>query len=136
MLRIRADRELGVEARLVAERAGHVLDRAAYRVAAVQRALRAAQHFQPLDIVGVEHRALRTRHVHVVDVEADAGLEAPQRILLADAADESDQRGVGASRDLQGEVRRGLLQARDVRRAGIRDALGGECRERDRHVLQ
>ncbi len=136
VLRIRAERELRVEARLVAERLGHVLDGAADRVAAVQRALRAAQHFEALDVVDVEHGALRPRHVHVVDVEADAGLEAPERVLLADAADEGDQRGIGAARDLQGEVRRGLLQPRDVRRAGVLDAVGGECGKRDRHVLQ
>ncbi len=136
VLRIGAERELGVEARLVAERLGHVLDRAADRVAAVQRALRAAQHFEALDVVNVEHGALRAGHVHVVNVETDAGLETPERVLLADAADEGDQRRVGAARHLQGEVGRGLLQPRDVLRADGLDAFGRECGHRDRHVLQ
>ena len=60
--------------RLVAERPGHVLDRTADRVAAVQRALRAAQHFEALDVVDVEHRTLGAGHVHVVNVETDAGV--------------------------------------------------------------
>jgi hypothetical protein len=78
---------LSLAAGLVSEALGHVLDRAADGVAAVQRALRAAQHFDALDVEHVEHRALRAIDVDVVDIEADAGLVAPQRILLADAAD-------------------------------------------------
>src|SRR3546814_14994792 len=63
-----------------------VLDRAADGVAAVKRALRTAQHLDALHIVDVEHGGLRTVEVHVVEIEADAGLEARDRVLLADAA--------------------------------------------------
>ncbi len=65
----------GVE--FVAEPAGDIFERAADRVAAVERTLRPAQHLDPLDVENVEHRRLRAGDVDVVDIEADAGLEAP-----------------------------------------------------------
>ena len=80
----RADLEVG----LVRKRLGHVLHRAADGVAAVERALRTAQHFDALDVVDVEHRRLRAVEIDVVEIDADALLEARNRILLADAADE------------------------------------------------
>uniref|UniRef100_A0A0N5A6Y3 NAD-specific glutamate dehydrogenase n=1 Tax=Parastrongyloides trichosuri TaxID=131310 RepID=A0A0N5A6Y3_PARTI len=83
-----------------------VFDGAADRVAAVQRPLRPAQDLDALDIEDVQHGALRAGHIDVVDIEADAGLEAPQRVLLADAADEGDQGRVGPARHLDGRVGR------------------------------
>jgi hypothetical protein len=91
-----------------------VLDRAADRVAAVERALRAAQHLDPLDVVDFEHRRLGSVQVDVVEIEADARLEAGDRVLLADAADEGGERRVGAARRLEGDVRRGVGQSGDV----------------------
>ena len=82
----------------VGEPAGDIFDRAADRVAAVERALRPAQHLDPLDVVNVEHGGLRAVEIDVVEIEADAGLEAGDRILLADAADEGGQGRVGAAR--------------------------------------
>ena len=76
----------------VGMRRGHIFDRAADRVAAVERALRPAQNFDPLDVVDVEHRGLRTVEIDVVEIEADALLEPGDRVLLADAADEGGQR--------------------------------------------
>jgi hypothetical protein len=49
---------------------GHV-DRAARGVAPEQRALRAAQHLDALEVGDVEHGADRLAHEHAVDVEAD-----------------------------------------------------------------
>ena len=76
----------------------HIFDRAADRVAAVKRALRPAQHLDPLDVVNVEHGRLRAIKVDVVKIDADAAFEAGDRILLADAADKGGQRAVGATR--------------------------------------
>ncbi len=53
---------------------GEHLDRAAFGVAARQRALRAAQDLDPLEVEQVEHRAGQLRIVDVVDVDAHAGL--------------------------------------------------------------
>ena len=105
--------------------AGDVFDRAADRVAAVQRSLRAAQHFDPFDVVDVEHRALRAVEVDVVEIEADALLEAGDRILLADAADEGGQRRVGAARGFERDVRRGVADVGDVERALALELLAG-----------
>ncbi len=133
---VRAEVGAHVEPRLLAERLRDVLDRAADGVAPVERALRPAQHLETLDVVDVEHRALRPRDVDVVHVQAHSGLEAPQRVLLPDAADERDERRVRAARDLQREVGRGLLQPGDVERAGVVEALRRERGHGDRHVLQ
>ncbi|MND89640.1 hypothetical protein D3C80_817040 [compost metagenome] len=125
-------RQLGV----LSQTFGDVLDRAADGVAAVQGALRSAQDFQTLDVEDVQHRALRAGHIDVVDIEADAGLEAPQRILLADAADETGQGGVGAARNLDRGVRGLLLQGGDVGGAGLFQTLGADGGDGDRDVLQ
>src|SRR3546814_3448692 len=76
------------------------------RVAAVERALRPAQHLDPLDVVYVEHRGLRAVQINVVEIDADACLETRHRILLADAADERGERRVGAARRLERDVGR------------------------------
>ena len=124
------------QAGIVAQPLGDVFDRTADGVAAVEGALRPAKHLDPRDVEDVQHRALGTGHIDVVDIEADAGLEAPQRVLLAHAADEADQGRVGAAGDLHRGVRRLLLQGRDIGRAGLFQPLGAEGRDRDRHVLQ
>ncbi len=133
---IAADRAAPHELELVAETLGHVLDRAADGVAAVERALRTAQDLDATHIEDVEHGALRASDIDVVDIEAHARLEAPERILLADAADEGDQGRVGAAGDLDGRVRGLLLQRRDVGGAGALKLLGRQSRNGDGHVLQ
>ncbi len=55
------------------------VDGAGGRVLAVQRALRTAQHFDLLDIEEVERRRGAARVVDLVDVEADALLDAVVR---------------------------------------------------------
>src|SRR3546814_21194699 len=78
-----------------------VFDRAADRVAAVERALRPVQHLDPLDVVYVEHRGLRAVEINVVDIDAEACLEPRHRNLLAEAADERGERRVVAGRRLE-----------------------------------
>ena len=64
------------EMRLVVEPPGNIFHCAADGVAAIERALRAAQHFDPLDIVDIEHGGLRTVEVNIVEVDADALFKA------------------------------------------------------------
>src|SRR5690606_35456330 len=93
-----ADPRLGVELVVVAhgdraetgglggQAARDVLDRATDGVLVVQRALRAAQHLDALDVEHVQQGALRAGDVDIVQVDAHARAHAPQRIGLADAA--------------------------------------------------
>src|SRR3546814_17967723 len=61
--------------RIVRQPASHIFDRAAYGVAAVERALRAAQNLDPLDVVDIQHRTLGTVQIDVIEIEADARSE-------------------------------------------------------------
>ncbi len=113
----------------------HVLDGAADGVLAVQGALGSAQHLDPLHVVDVEQRALGAGDVDVVDVQPDAGVHAPQRVRLADAADEGRQRRrlVAALVDRQvGDV---ALELGDGRRRHVFELVAHDHRDRDRHVL-
>ena len=84
---------------------GHVFDCAADRVAAVKRALRPAQHFDPLDIIDVENSGLRAIEIDIVHIQTDARLEAGDRVLLSHAADEGGQRRIRTAADFQRQVR-------------------------------
>src|SRR5690606_36861428 len=55
--------------------AGADQDRAADRVAAEQRALRAAQHLDAGDVAELERAADRAADIDFVDVDADAGID-------------------------------------------------------------
>src|SRR5690606_13128401 len=65
---------------------------AADRVATRQRALRSAQHFDPLEVEQVEDRSRQRGIIDVVDIEADARLDRGIEVELAHPAD------VGAER--------------------------------------
>src|SRR5690606_15251810 len=99
---------------------------AADRIAAVERALRPAQHLDALDVVDLEHRALRTVQIDVVEVDADALLEARNGILLTDAANEGAQGGVGAARSLERSVGSELGDLGYVDRATLAQFAGIE----------
>src|SRR5690606_26089766 len=74
------------------------LDRTAERVHPRERALRAAQHLDALDVGQVERAAEHGAVVDVVDVGADAGLDRRALVGLADAADEHAHRVALAGR--------------------------------------
>ena len=85
---IRAARHRHRTGKLAAGLGFHRGDRygAADGVAAEQRALRPAQHFQPLDIHDVENGAHRAGDVDAVHVETHARLGGGQKLFLTHAA--------------------------------------------------
>src|SRR5690606_4728009 len=86
-LAIVTERDLEEAMRILARTAGDDRVGAADRVLAVERALRAAQNFDALDVEQVHLRAANTRVVDAIDVEADRGVERLQRVRLTNAAD-------------------------------------------------
>ena len=125
-----------LQAEIVGQALGHILDRAAHGVAAIERALRTAQNFDAFDVIDVEHRTLRAVEVHVVEVDADALFKARNRILLANAADEGRKGGVGAAAGFQRHVGHLFCQRGDVHRAGVGKLVAGQGGDGDRHVDQ
>ena len=113
---------------------GHV-DRARRGVLAEQGALRAAQHFDPLDVEEVEGRRRRAGIEDPVDVHPDAGLDAvvgePER--RAEAAN-LDRRVARVGR-IERDGRHQLLQPVHVEGAGVLDQLAVHDGDRDRHFL-
>ena len=57
---------------------------------------------------------MRPVEIDVIDVQADACLEARDGILLADAADEHRQRRIRAARNLERHIRALLCDLYDV----------------------
>src|SRR5690349_10089043 len=105
------EREAHVRPEILARLPGDVLDRAADRVLAVERALRAAKNFEALDVEKVELRSADAREIDVVDIDADRRIEGLEGVGLADAAD-VDVGGVGGAAALHDvEVRNRALQA-------------------------
>ena len=98
--------------------------------------MRTAQDFDPVDIINVEHGALRTVEIDVVDIDADTGFKTGNRVLLANAANEGGQRRIGATGHFQGDVRRGVGDGDNVQRAHALEIFTGHGRHRKRHVLQ
>jgi hypothetical protein len=115
-------------------RRGHVLDRAADGVLAVQRALRAAQHFDPLHVEHVQQRTLRAGDVDVVQIDADAGVDAPERIGLAHAADVGSDRAGGTARGIDREIGHEGIEVADVLHVELVERVGGVGGDGHRHV--
>lgn len=130
----RGEREPPAEAGFGSAR--HHPDRAAHRVAPVQRALRAAQHFHPLHVEHVEQRALRPGHVHVVDVDRHARLGAPDRIGLADTADVGGGAAVDRARRMDHQSRRHQVERVDVGGAHRLEFVAAHGGDRGRHLAQ
>ena len=118
---------------------GREQHRPADGVAAEQRALRSAQDLYVRNIAEVHGAADRASHVHLVDVDTDAGIDRGRRIGLTDAANENLRGGVVAGERpvrVELQIRRDLVQ---VRRRSDLLALERLCAQRgdsDRRVLQ
>ncbi len=96
-----------VDVVLAVRLAGEQLQRAADRVASGERALRAAQNLDAVEVEEVDQVAGDRRVVDVVDIDADAGLDRRIEVRLADAADVRDERATERGvRGPQRDVRR------------------------------
>ena len=104
-------------------------------VLAEQRALRAAQHFDALDVERVEQLGLDARHHEVVDVHRDRRVEVDDDVGQADAADRERSR-VERGESCGGEVRHVGRHAGDVAADHGRQRLFVDRRHRDRRGLQ
>ncbi len=124
-------RAFGREARL----ARGDVDRAGRGVLAVQRALRAAQDFDLLDIEEVERRGGAASVINLVDVDADARLDAVvgEAEWRAEAA--NVHAGVARITGIELHRRLQLRQPADVEGAGRFDRVRIQHRDRQRHVL-
>ncbi len=120
----------------VGHRIGHILDRAADGVLAVEGSLRAAQDLDPPDIVDIEQRALGTGDIDVIDIEADAGVHTPERIGLTDASDKRRHGRRLVATGVDREVGRVRLELGDVGRGDIFEGVARDHRHRDRDLLQ
>ena len=84
--------------------AGDEVHRTSQRIAAIERALRAAEHFDALQIHHVEHRTLRLTEVDAVEIHANGGVPEQSWVGLHTATD-GDLRGRGVTRSAgHGEV--------------------------------
>ena len=115
---------------------GYHLDRPAGGVLAVQRALRAAQHFHALDVEQADQPALDARVVDVIDIHAHARVEGLQCVRLANAADEDVHRRGRAAALHDVHVRHRALQAVDAVRLQVLHVIAAERGDRHRHLFQ
>ena len=99
-------------------RCGVDVDQAGRAVAPAERALRAAQHFDPVDRTELAERVTRTRAIDAVDEHRDRAFEAGVVADGADAADTGRAIGFVTGRGHQ-QRRRDLAHFANVRGAGI-----------------
>ena len=117
--------------------ARHELDGTTFRVAAGERALRAAQHFDALHVHEVEVRTRQAGVVHVVDIHTDARLVSRVEVDLAETTDGggdgvTERRRSGAQDDAGRAVRDGG----QVGGATRLELFTGDRRDGDGRVLQ
>ena len=112
---------------------GDDVHRAGGGVAAIQRSLRTAQHFDAVDIVEGAAGAARTAVIDAIDIEGDSRIADLGVVGAADATDEDFHR-IAVIADLQG--RHGIRQGQSIVDAGILQRIAGQGGDRDRHVLR
>nr|WP_235976592.1 hypothetical protein [Sandaracinobacteroides hominis] len=122
--------------RLEAGGAGGDVDGAGRGVLAIQRALRPAQHFHLLQIDQIELRLADAAVIDAVDEDADALLEAVARQCHVGA--KAANVDVGVARVEREELQRGdqLRNLLQVDRAGLRQRVGRDDAEGNRHILR
>jgi hypothetical protein len=131
-----ADRKLGAAFGLEARRAGDQVDRAGGRVLAVERALRPAQDLDPLDVEEVEGRRGDAAVIDLVDIDADALLDAVigEAERRAEAADIG--RRVARIGRVELEARLDLAEPGHIEAGRRGQPLVADHRDGERHVLQ
>lgn len=129
--------DVGVDPLLAVGLAGDQLDRAGHRVAAVERTLRAAQHFDAHDVGEVIVRGRQARLVHVVDVHRDGRFRGDAAAVDLERAAHADRDGVrrgGHRGDLKaGGAGRDVLDLHDD---ALLEHVVGDRGDRDGGVLQ
>ncbi len=127
------ERQVAIElvARLLADEA----DRAGRRVAAEQRALRAFQHLDALEVEHAEGQHRRRHEVHVVDVDARGGVVVRGVVVEADAADR-DVRDAVPHHVLDLHVRRQQREVGELHDTGLGEALSGVGRAGNADVAE
>ena len=116
---------------------GEQLDRTTDGVLAGQRALRAPQHFDAIQVEQVENRTGQRGVIHVIDIDADARLEGQVEVGLTDAADERDHRRTEGCTVLRQRDVGGLgSNLRDVSLVAGFEHRGVDSRDGDRGLLQ
>ncbi len=117
----------------VAGARGYEFDGAANGVAPIERALRAAQHLDPINVEKFKESRLGARYKYIVHIDADARISEGKRVVLTDAANIDDRVGSVALIDI--DVRRGVLQPGNIVCLQFGDAVSAEGGHGDRHVL-
>ena len=119
----------------VARRLGPQQHRAARHVASEQHALRAAQHFDALDIETVEQDAGVDAHVDAVHEHADGRINGGNGAVDSKAAN-GEIGGGGRGPDvLELHVRHGVAQGRQVLEIQRFELIGAVRGDRERNIL-
>src|SRR3546814_21161000 len=129
-----AQAESGLAFEMEGGMVGRDVDRAGGRILAIERALRAAQHFELRDVEEVEGRGGDARIIDVVDINADALLDAVvgQAERRADTA--AVDRGVARVRRIELQRRGEMGQAADVEAARIVEMFAIDDRSEERRL--
>ncbi len=128
--------QAGGYARFAAGVAGLDADRARSGVAAKQRALRPAQHFDALHVGKVEDRAARRRDVDAIEIDRGLLVRAGDDAVAQRAADREDRQLRAADRGAHVDARRHARQIDDVGDAIGPERILAQRGDRDRNVLQ
>jgi hypothetical protein len=114
---------------------GHEIDRAAGRVAAIERALRPAQHLHPRHVEDQPLGHDRDRVGHFVHIDADRGRIVRGIVLKAHAAQAELRRAAAKGRfDLKRRNR--ILQLVDVGDPAFAEHVLPHHAQRDAHILR
>jgi hypothetical protein len=112
------------------------VDDAAGGIAPEQRALRAAQHLDALDVEELQGQATHRRLVDVIHIDGHRVFLCIGEVIQTDAAQEEIDLAGFALRHRVIEVRRHLRDVNGVGKAHVADLLGAEGRDRDTDLLQ
>ena len=130
-----ADRRLAIDLRRKARFFGDDVDQARRGIAAKQRTLRTAQHFDPVDLAKFVEADARTRPVDAIDKHGNRALQAR---VVADSADAADASGaIGFRARGRNEQRRGqLVQLADVGCTAVLHLVAANGGHRNWNVLK
>ena len=128
---------LGLDAQVFRRLARDEGDAAAGRVAAEQRALRPAQHFDAFDVHHVERAGARTADVDAIDIEAIGGVE-PESFAGrgGDTADRDHRRAAAGGTLHDGDVGGQTAEVAGIADAELFNLFGAERADGDGDILQ